>query len=654
MPEGKPLMKHYIVNRFFPVFLFFLLSLFFISVPSCTGEARSPAGDLIINSSGHVLLEGPGRGIRRFDRGLPEGYTARLLAGRQDTRICALERKGVYLLKGGEWTSISDSLFRVRSNYENTGREYRPVSALALDENDPGRIVLATKHDLYMSEDQGQNWKRISPRGMTRKTYITSLALSGETIRVGTAYRGIFQGKNNRFYKINRGLPGRYYSREVIFHETVESLAVTGVERYPLAAGLAFGGGVFLYDKTSRKWVKVKGGPEQYHNVDLSRDSGALFASLDSTLYRLNDNRTLEKVKDIQMKKTGEFRLTTLSGGSNIALQSPFAESPDFTGNPAANRRAIYTNVSVIKRKFDYVIQTLKAIDGNAVVIDMKDDTGYLYYPTKLEIARDIKAIRSPLPVKNMLKKLHDHNIYTIARVVVFKDRQLYRAWNYRYAIRNRNTGGPWKGLEHEYWVDPHSSEVQKYNVSVARELEELGFDEIQFDYIRFPNDGPIWLCRFPYRKEHDTYRSEALLDFLERAKDHLGIPVSVDIYGFNSWYNFGNWIGQDIEAFSRVVDAICPMVYPSHFGTTFYVDGDWKTRSYRLIHDGGIRGRYLSRDRVPIRPYLQSFKLLSPTYGPGYIRNQVKGALESGCSGYTFWNAGGDYGMLRKAFSRP
>ena len=633
--------------------MLFLLPLFLITLPSCTGEAHSPSGNLIIDSSGQVLLERDAGGTRRFDKGLPDEYTARLLAGRQDTRICALEKKGVYVQRDGEWKSISHSLFRVRSNYENTRRKYRPVSALAVDENNMGRIMLATKHDLYRSKDLGQNWERISPRGLTRKTYITSLAYSGEDVWIGTAYRGVFRGKNNRFYPVRRGLPGRYYSREVVFHETIESLAETGKDRYPMAAGLAFGGGVFLLDEKSEKWIKVKGEPAQYSHVALSHDSDELYVSLDSSLFRLNDDLSLEKVKDMKGKK-GNFRLVSLPGGSTIAVRNALAGSPDFKGNQAANRRAIYTNVSVINRKFDYVIKTLKAIDGNAVVIDMKDDTGYLYYSTKLKLARDISAIRSPLPVKEILKKLHDHDIYTIARVVVFKDRQLYRAWNYKYAIRNRNTGGPWKGLEHEYWVDPHSPEVQKYNVSVARELEELGFDEIQFDYIRFPNDGPIWLCRFPYRKEHDTYRSEALIDFLERAKDHLEIPVSVDIYGFNSWYNFGNWIGQDIEAFSRVVDAICPMVYPSHFGTTFYVDGDWKTRSYRLIRDGGIRGRYLSRDRVPIRPYLQSFKLLSPTYGPGYIKNQVKGALESGCSGYTFWNAGGNYGMLLKALSRP
>jgi len=180
-----------------------------------------------------------------------------------------------------------------------------------------------------------------------------------------------------------------------------------------------------------------------------------------------------------------------------------------------------------------------------------------------------------------------------------------------------------------------------------------MGFDEIQFDYIRFPSDGPVHQCLYRYRKDGATYKSEALVDFLTRAKRSLKVPVSVDIYGFNGWYRFGNSIGQDIEAFARVADVICPMVYPSHFGSRFYRSHPGNEHPYRVVLDGGIRSRALAGDGVFLRPYLQAFKMLSPTWGPGYIAAQIRGAEESGSNGYTFWNAKGEYDMLYRGLKK-
>jgi len=134
------------------------------------------------------------------------------------------------------------------------------------------------------------------------------------------------------------------------------------------------------------------------------------------------------------------------------------------------------------------------------------------------------------------------------------------------------------------------------------------------------------------------------LIDFLKKAKKSLNIPVSVDIYGFNSWYHFGNWIGQDMEELSHVVDIICPMVYPSHFGNRFYHDIDREARPYRIVHDGAMRSMHMINRSAGIRPYLQAFNVLSPTWGPGYIALQIEASNNSGCSGYTLWNANGDY----------
>jgi hypothetical protein len=107
------------------------------------------------------------------------------------------------------------------------------------------------------------------------------------------------------------------------------------------------------------------------------------------------------------------------------------------------------------------------------------------------------------------------------------------------------------------------------------------------------------------------------------------------------------------MEEFGTIVDAICPMVYPSHFGSRFYSAIPADKRPYSIVYDGGIRAHAITGNTVVIRPYLQAFRLMAPTWGPGYISSQVSGAEKSGCSGYIFWNAKGEYAVVEQALSR-
>jgi hypothetical protein len=277
----------------------------------------------------------------------------------------------------------------------------------------------------------------------------------------------------------------------------------------------------------------------------------------------------------------------------------------------------------------------------------MKDDSGYVLFDSKNTTAKEINSIRSNINISKILKSLKDNNIYSIARIVTFKDKMLFLGYSGKYAIKNIKDGSPWKGVPGEFWVDPHSEFVKNYNISLAKELEDMGFDEIQFDYVRFPSDGSVGNCYYPFKKYPDTYKSEVITDFIRLAKKSLSASISVDIYGFNAWYYFGNSIGQDMEELSAYTDVICPMVYPSHFGSLFYSKYPHDIRPYKIILDGGFRSIALSDSSVSIRPYLQAFKMMSPTWGTGYILHQINGAFESNCDGYIFWNAGGDYKML-------
>jgi hypothetical protein len=306
-----------------------------------------------------------------------------------------------------------------------------------------------------------------------------------------------------------------------------------------------------------------------------------------------------------------------------------------------------------LKKNTNKLIRTLKLSGHNALVVDIKDDWGKIHIPMPKKLLKGIQNPRKNLWIKKRLKSLHDNNIYVIARLVIFKDKQLYNAFNHKYAIWNKHTNSPWKGNEKEYWVDPFAPFVRNYNIKVAQETAKLGFDEIQFDYIRFPSDGPTHKCFFRYKENKDTYKSEILADFLQQASNSIDVPISVDIYGFNGCYKFGNTIGQDIDVYARFADAVCPMVYPSHFGSRYMNRGPRSQRPYNIVYSSGIRSLYLSNYQAIIRPYIQAFNYISPTWGTDYIRFQIDAVNKSNCSGYTFWNAAGEYKMVKKALAQ-
>ena len=236
----------------------------------------------------------------------------------------------------------------------------------------------------------------------------------------------------------------------------------------------------------------------------------------------------------------------------------------------SGNKQALYVSWGMIDKNFDGFLDIVLRNKFNAVVIDVKDDHGMINAPVDSRTARELGAIKKT-NIKEVIKKLHENKIYVIARNVTFKDKKLYEAFGGKYAIWDKVSNRPWVGLPREKWCDPYSKFVRDYNIEIARETAKLGFDEIQFDYIRFPTDGPVKRYLYRYREKDDTFKSEIMGDFLQQARKEAGVPVSIDIYGFNAWYRFGNLIGQDIQFLSRFVDAIYPMVYPSHFGAAFY-----------------------------------------------------------------------------------
>jgi len=606
-----------------------------------------------------------------FNRGLPDSITPlHITADRNKTLYLATRHSGIYRRTQSDetWRPLNSPKFRLRTTVLKDGR-FRKVTAFSVNGTNPSVMSLATKHNIYRSRDGGKKWTRVvTGRQLPSRHYITALAFSetGNDLVTGTSFGGVFVEHGRGFIGRSRGLPSEPYSKTLTFIEEIGTLH-SGPGK-ALFAGINFTGDVFISRNQGRSWKNagLPGTGNRFDFVyDITSSGNTVYASSSRGIYEM-DFRTGQWKKSIYDSIAKKLAAGKHSGGflfldHNTGLPPVFYRStmqPSTAHNntpraKAGNRRAIYASVHAVRRNLGGLISTCRATGLNAIVIDMKDDFGNLYFPTDNTVAKQIRALRRPLDVKKVLQKLKENNIYTIARIVVFKDRNLFRAYNSRYAIQNRRTGGPWTGNDREFWVDPHSDFVQRYTIDLAKDIAALGFDEIQFDYIRFPSDGPIHLCHYRYRTEKGMYKSEALADFLRKARREIAVPISVDLYGFTAWYRFGNLIGQDIEEFAEIVDVISPMVYPSHYGTRFYMNGERRLRPYKIVRDSGLRSLYITDGTALIRPYLQAFNLLSPTWGTEYIQLQIKGARESGGSGFIFWNAGGNYEMVRKSFSK-
>ncbi|MCL2155560.1 MAG: putative glycoside hydrolase [Leptospirales bacterium] len=600
---------------------------------------------------GVLISDNDGKSWSSFNKGLPETFTPiRLYKVKEDIYLTTFE-SGLFKFKNNKWENISPDEFKRRSIYrKNDG--YRKISAFAVDLENSKNLAAATKHSIYRSTDGGDTWKSINSLD-NKKNYITSLAVSGNKILAGTSFNGIFELTGTKFRAVGIGLPEENYSSLLKFTEQLSSILYDGNDLY---AGFYFGAGLYKKNKDSNRFIPIylikdKSLDSIVYDIQLHDKKIYFSDSLNTYIYDGTDIIPFDTY-DSLIKRTADRKdiiTATIDDKTNyyppisIKFSNPEKE---IKSEKASDKKGIYLSITALEKSLNKYIDMAKNSEINTFIIDMKDDFGNIYFKAGDKIASEINAQKRIINFKDILTKLKRNNIYAVARVVVFKDPKLWAAYNGKYAIKDKKTGKQWKGTENEFWVDPYSEFVHNYNIGLSKDIEELGFDEIQYDYIRFPADGPVNLCYYSFKIDEDTYKSEILIDFLRQAKLLLNIPISVDIYGFNSWYFFGNWIGQDIEELSHVVDVISPMLYPSHFGNRFYNNIEVSQKPYKIVKDACIRGNYLVKKSTHIRPYLQAFNLLSPTWGPKYVQYQINASKESGCSGYILWNAKGDYSV--------
>jgi hypothetical protein len=301
---------------------------------------------------------------------------------------------------------------------------------------------------------------------------------------------------------------------------------------------------------------------------------------------------------------------------------------------------------SFTERKIDEITHYAGLTGLNAVVLHVKDPYGRIRWKSNNPLAKKMGAIASNGLVEHTLRRLKEKGFWCIAKIDVFADHRLVYHNPYM-GILDIRTGGPWNDRNGLYWANPYNSKVWDYNIALCRELVELGFDEIQFDYIRFPSDGDLSVTNYPAKPENLTM-TECIGKFLETAYKILkptGITISVDVFGFVAWKNDDFGVGQQIEAMAPNVDVFCPMFYPSHFPTGFLGRQDPSAIPVEIMELSTKRMQ--KRTDKKIRPWIQGF-----WYPPEDINAQIDGLCQADISSWSVWNPAGNYSKTYAAIA--
>lgn len=288
------------------------------------------------------------------------------------------------------------------------------------------------------------------------------------------------------------------------------------------------------------------------------------------------------------------------------------------------------------------ILELARTTEINTVIVDVKNEFGDLSYTTDVKLAKQIGAHRNRT-IKNInkfIKSLKDEGLYVIARIVVFKDDRFAKSFD-EYALKTID-GKVWRNREKLAWVDPFEDKVHDYVSDIALDAAAHGFDEINFDYVRFPIKSDLLYSNTSNKKN----RIEAISSFLDKANNKLrqyNVYTSVDTYGYACWNKGDTNIGHTIQSLSKHADYIAPMLYPSGFGAGALGYNNPTDHNYEIINESikeGLKRADISANRF--RPWLQSFK----DYGfdrkffrSKEISEQIKGAEQASCSGWMLWN---------------
>ena len=613
--------------------------------------------------------------------------------------------------------------------FENGNKSFLQIVAdlkdLEFNPADPRIMVTATKDQVYLSRDQGVSWAALGalPYRANGIKAVAAAFLPDLTVFLSHSIFGIYCIQPDRpgaqWTELNQGLERLETTNNP---DEIADIAVrltsSGVEIY---SSQTFRRRVYRLDWERRAFDRIWLDNSPFGTVDslgfgennllfLHEGSAASLNLADHSLEQRTDIvQTIHSVPHSHRLNSIAMRGNTDHGDPDILIfnelwllgepqpDDRLVRSADVRNRYAArdvpmqalNKEGIYLPInhtldSSSMRRYHDVIQRAGL---NMVVIDMKDDLGRLRFTPRNPAITEKGRVFNPLDIDVFLADMRARGIFTIARVVVFKDHELAARENGRFAVWCARTNAPWVGYDDrrrrtaeitpaqrndrlnrffptdnpdyeivrryydERWVDPYSEEVWEYITAISTELYERGFDEIQFDYIRFPTDGQnLGDARYRWRDAGMDMES-AILSFLRHARRRINAPISIDIYGANGWYRTGARTGQEVELLAPWVDIISPMYYPSHFEQYFLAQPPPEQRPWRIYYHGTLRTARIARGQTIIRPWTQAFFLNvsydRQFYGLDYVRLQVEAVRSAGNGGFIHWNNIGRYDDL-------
>jgi hypothetical protein len=339
----------------------------------------------------------------------------------------------------------------------------------------------------------------------------------------------------------------------------------------------------------------------------------------------------------------------TGAGGSVPRLVLP--EAPlEFVRPDAVKGIYVSAWAAGSSRRSQGLIDLASRTEINSFVIDLKDASGYVTYPTDVMTAREAGADQE-IRVRDMvglLERIQEAGIYPIARIVIVKDPLLIHS-KPEWAVQD-SAGGVWVDSKGLVWANLHDRRVWDYHIELAKEAAAMGFPEIQWDYVRFADASQEDLDRAVYPGSEGRRRRDAVEAFLQYARAELeesGVAMTVDVFGATTSAQSDVGIGQYWERFIGSVDVALPMVYPSHYWVGSFGIQDPNGHPYEIVRAALVAG--LERSKAvegagTTRPWLQDFTLGSPRYESPEVRAQIQATYDAGIDEWVLWNPSSRY----------
>ncbi len=386
-----------------------------------------------------------------------------------------------------------------------------------------------------------------------------------------------------------------------------------------------------------------------------------LFSSFTGSLVDINSSQPIvnafisDSEKSVRSDENGSFTLDSKEKIYHVKAYGyrPYSFSDDVNESiiklESIQVKALYLTfwgASNNSQSLKNILSIIEKTQSNAIIVDVKNEYGSTSFYTHFKQANSYGAYikRTNRDIKKFMQTLKEKNIYTIARIVTFKD-ELQASHNPQYAIRYENNETLWRNHDSIAWVDPFDARSHAYTISIAEEAAKVGFDEINFDYLRFPAKEGLH-----YSKENtQENRIQAIEDFLDSAQNRLrkyGVFISADAFGNICWAKDDNGIGQTVSSLATHADYIAPMLYPSGFSSGSFYFKYPSDHPYAVIYRSvkNIEDR-ISLNRV--RPWLQYFRDYNQKrkeYEKFEIQAQIQATQKADTNGWMMWSPSSKY----------